>query len=412
MTKKKVRRAEVKAEEAPVEVKAEEAPGAEGQAADAEADAEAEADAGVEGPREDPAVFLGLKRRMLWGLGVLAALAALVYLASLVRSVAVPLLVAFIIAYLLDPVVDRFEARKVPRTSAIVILLASFLTVLALLTLLIIPQVVAEFGQVPGKVSLLLTRADPYLQEQLGLELPASLRELVTNTVGQLQSTELKGLAAPVGRVLQGLFGGTVSLLASLAGLLMIPVFAFYLLRDFDLIVARIRELLPAAYREPVSARFRDIDGAMSAFVRGQLTVSSILALLYTVGFWAVGLPLATLVGISAGLGNIVPYLGTAVGLILATSLAILDWHGWGPFLAVYAVFGVVQFLEGWVITPKIVGDSVGLSPFVIIVAVLVFGELFGFFGVLVAVPLAAILKILLKVVLDFYRESEFYREA
>ncbi len=357
-------------------------------------------------------VFLGMSRRLLWGFGVLIALAAITYLASLVRTVAVPLLVAFIIAYLLDPVVDRFEARGVKRTWAIVILLASSLLVLALLTLLIIPQVVTEFAQVPEKVSQLLARAEPFIQEELDLVLPTSLREAVTSAIGQLETTELSGLAAPVGRIIQSFFGGTVSLLASLAGLLMIPVFAFYLLRDFDHIVAQIKALLPQAYREPIAARFREIDGTMSSFVRGQLTVAGLLAVLYTLGFWAVGLPLATLVGVAAGLGNIVPYLGTAVGLLLATTLAVLDWHGVGPFAAVYLVFALVQLLEGYLITPKIVGESVGLSPFVIIVAVLVFGELFGFFGILVAVPLAAILKILLRVVLDFYRESEFYRET
>ncbi len=244
----------------------------------------------------------------------------------------------------------------------------------------------------------------------MGVTLPNSFREALTAALNQLEATKITGLAAPIGKVLRTFFGGTVSLLASLAGLLMIPVFAFYLLRDFDRIVADVYGLLPADYRDPIAARFREIDQTMGLFVRGQLTVAGLLALLYTLGFWIVGLPLATLVGIVAGIGNIVPYLGTGLGVTLATALALLDWHGVGHLLAVYAVFVVVQGLEGWVITPKIVGESVGLSPFVVIVAVLVFGDLFGFFGVLVAVPLAAILKILLRVAVEAYRDSEFYR--
>jgi predicted PurR-regulated permease PerM len=385
-----------------------------------------EADAGEEGrptsseevtpsgepqePSQARPVFLGLSRRVLWGLGVLGVLAALVALASAVRSVTVPLLVAFVIAYLLDPVVDRFEARGIGRTPAIIVLLGTFLLVGGLVVLLLVPQVVTEFAQVPEKLGLLLTRAEDALQHEMGVTLPSSFREALTAALNQLEATKITGLAAPLGHVLRTFFGGTVSLLASLAGLLMIPVFAFYLLRDFDRIVAHVHDLLPAGYREPIAARFREIDETMGLFVRGQLTVAGLLALLYTLGFWIVGLPLATLVGIVAGIGNIVPYLGTGLGVTLATALALLDWHGVGHLLAVYAVFVVVQGLEGWVITPKIVGESVGLSPFVVIVAVLVFGDLFGFFGVLVAVPLAAILKILLRVALEAYRDSEFYR--
>ena len=222
----------------------------------------------------------------------------------------------------------------------------------------------------------------------------------------------MKSLLAPAGSVVKAIFGGTVSVIASLAGVVMIPVFAFYLLRDFDRLVAYVHDLVPAGYREPVSARFREIDEAMSSFIRGQLTVAAILACLYSLGLWLVGIPLALVVGLVAGLGNMIPYVGTTIGLILATLMSLLDWHGFGHLLLVYGVFVVVEGLQGWVITPKIVGESVGLSPFTVIIAVLVFGELLGFFGVLVAVPLAAVLKILLRVLLEHYRASGFYREA
>lgn len=351
-------------------------------------------------------------RRGVWGLTILASLVAIVWLAAQVRSVTVPLLVAFAIAYILDPVVDWFEARRIGRTPAILLILLASLVVATALVLLLAPQVAREFAVLPEKLRQLVARAVPWISQTFGFEVPGSVQEALDSVLSRAEGVNMRALLAPAGTVAKVVYGGTVGVLGAVAGAVMVPVFTFYLLRDFDLLVGFLRDLLPRRHRQGIGARFREIDEAMSSFVRGQLLVASILAALYSLGLWLVGLPLALFVGIIAGLGNMIPYLGTAVGVILATLMALLDWQGFVHLLLVYAVFVVVQSLEGWVITPKVVGESVGLSPFVVIVAVLVFGDLFGFFGILIAVPLAAVLKILLRVAVEHYRASSFYAEA
>jgi predicted PurR-regulated permease PerM len=191
----------------------------------------------------------------------------------------------------------------------------------------------------------------------------------------------------------------------------MIPVFAFYLLRDFDLITERVDHLIPRRLRPAFRARFTEIDQVLSAFIRGQLMVAGILVVLYAIGLSLVGLPLALVIALFAGLGNMVPYVGTTIGVSLATLMVLLDWQGLGHLAAIYGVFVGVQFLEGWVITPRVVGESVASRPLAVIIAILVFGELFGFVGILVAVPLAAVLKILIRVAIDEYRASELYAD-
>lgn len=346
----------------------------------------------------------------VWGLTTVVFVGAVIWLATSVDTVAVPLLTAFIIAYLLDPVVDRFEVRGIPRAPAIGLILGAFLLVLVLALLFVVPQVVRQLAEVPAKLQQLIAAAVPWAEKTLGLDVPTDVESILAELQEQIAAVDVRALAAPVGSVFAIAAGGTRAALGVLAALVMVPVFAFYLLRDFDEIIARVDELIPAHLRPPVRARFSEIDQAMGSFIRGQLTVASILAVLYSVGLWAVGLPLALVVGVIAGLGNMIPYLGTALGIALATLMVVLDWQGFGQLALVYGVFLVVQGLEGWVITPRVVGESVGLSPFVVIVAVLAFGELFGFVGVLLAVPLAAILKILLRVALEAYQRSSFYR--
>ncbi|MEW5850306.1 MAG: AI-2E family transporter [Myxococcota bacterium] len=352
------------------------------------------------------------RTHLAWAVGLLAFLVGILWLAANVRSVTVPLAVAFVMAYALDPVVDRFEARRIPRTVAILILLVGFVVTLTLLVVLLGPQVAQEFQQVPDKVRQALDKLIPWVESTFKVETPHNVRDAMETLKQRLVGIDVKAMVAPAGNVLTVLYGSTVGVLSGLAGTLLIPLFAFYLLRDFDLIVARAGELIPPRHRPPVGSIFHEIDVAMGSFIRGQLTVASVLALLYALGLWAVGLPLALLVGLIAGFGNMIPYVGTTVGVVLATLMAVLDWGGVGHLLMVYAVFVVVQGLEGWIITPMIVGESVGLSPFLVMVAILVFGDLFGFLGILVAVPSAAILKILMRALVDRYQSSAFFRAA
>ena len=351
-------------------------------------------------------------RRLAWDAGLILALVALVWLAAQVKGFTVPFLVAFIIAYLLDPVVDRFETSGVGRTTAIGIILGLFLIAGGLILVLIVPQIVREFSLIPEKLSLFLASARPWIESVTGAPLPEDLSALVDSLTAELSSEQAKSLIKPTGSLAGLIFGGTASVLNAIVALVMIPVFAFFLLRDFDIIVARIRELIPTAYRPFIGARMSEIDETLSSFVRGQLTVSGVLVVLYSLGLWIIGLPLALVIGLVTGIGNLIPYLGTTIGVALAAIMVLLDWQGWGHVGMVAATFGVIQVLEGWVITPRLVGDSVGLSTLAVIVAIMVFGELFGFYGVLVAVPAAAVLKILFREALDAYRASSFFQEG
>ncbi|HET6346708.1 MAG TPA: AI-2E family transporter, partial [Myxococcota bacterium] len=351
-------------------------------------------------------------RRVGWWAAIVGLLALAVYTAAQVRTVTIPMLLSLTVAYALDPAVDRFEARGVSRTLAILILMAAFLVGSVTVVAVLGPQITEEVLQLPDKLRQLLFELRPWVRHVFKVELPTSLDAVLATLQAELASTAEAGvgaLARSAGMALKVVFGGTVSVLASLGGLIMIPVFVFYLLRDFDRLTAALKDLVPHPARPAVYGRMAEIDTTLAAFVRGQLMVGGILAVLYAVGFTLIGLPLGLLVGVITGMGNMVPYVGSAVGLTAATLMAFLGWHGWSGFALVYVVFIVNHVLEGWFITPRIVGNSVGLSPFLVMVAILVFGDLFGFFGVLVAVPLAAILKILLCAALEHYRASAFF---
>jgi predicted PurR-regulated permease PerM len=209
--------------------------------------------------------------------------------------------------------------------------------------------------------------------------------------------------------VVKWLLGGTVSALGAIVAALIVPVFAFYLLYDFDVLVAKANDLIPPRYRRRADDFFREVDAVLGQFFRGQFTVMTILAVLYSVGYGAIGVPLALPIGIMAGVLSFIPYVGSVLALATALLMTALDWQGWAQVLWVLGVHAVIQGLEGFVITPKIMGDTVGISAIAVMFALLVGAELLGFTGVLLAVPAAAVTKILLQRIHERYRESEFF---
>ena len=192
----------------------------------------------------------------------------------------------------------------------------------------------------------------------------------------------------------------------------MIPVFAFHLLYDFDRLIAAARELIPPRRRDDADGFFGDIDAVLGQFFRGQFTVMAILGVLYAIGYGAIGVPLALPIGILAGVLAFIPYVGSFTALCLALLMTMLDWQGWTQLIWVLGVHAVIQGLESFVITPKIMGDTVGISAIAVLLALLVGAELLGFTGVLLAVPAAAVLKILFQRLVTQYRGSSFYGEA
>jgi predicted PurR-regulated permease PerM len=336
------------------------------------------------------------------------------YVVYWLRDVLTPIFLAFSLAYLLDPLVDRLEAWRVPRPAGIAIVLAGVLGALALFLGLVVPGVAADVAgvirELPQQLAALWARVEPWLVQR-GIEVPHSTAEWAER-LSTYASDAASSLLAPAGNALGSLLGGTLSVLGSAAAALVVLVLAVYLLNDFDRIIAGMRELIPVRWRGTVTRYAGDIDAMLSHFLRGQLTVMAILAVLYSVAYALLGVRLAVPIGIAAGMLNFIPYLGSGFALVAGLLMSLLDgWHFW-QLVGVVLAYTAVQTLEGFVITPRVVGHTVGLSEIWVLVALFVGGELFGFLGVLLAVPAAAVAKIFVAPAVRYYRRTAFYRHV
>jgi len=329
------------------------------------------------------------------------------------------LLVALISAYLLDPIIDRFERAGWTRTRAIGVSLTLFLTFDALAILLVVPYVVSEVAELTanfgGYQEALHTNAvalEAKLEELTGrkidLGLAAAAKELPA-LLEKLPEGALDPVGAVVGKV-GGWFGGVFGFLFQWA---LFPIFVFFFLRDWDQMKQGLFDLVPFRFRSAVLTHYVEIDEKMALFLRGQFMLCCILAVLYALGLGLfTDIDLAVLIGVTAGLLFIIPYFGTVVGVLLGTTLAVLKFGVSFEVVKVWIVFGVVQGIEGAFLTPKIVGESVGLHPVVVMLALVVGANLFGFLGILLAVPVAAALQVLVATGVKRYRETEFYRDG
>ena len=354
-----------------------------------------------------------IPRWVLW-LGVSVATGWLLYT---LRGVLAPVFFAFLIAYMLDPLVDRIEANRllrgkpIARAVGIAVLLVGSFALAAVAILVIVPMVYEEVAsflrRLPALVAHSRAALEPMLAEY-GLEIPTSVGQALEELHLDVQSVLTKGYT-PVTAVVKWLLGGTASAVGAIIAALIVPVFAFYLLYDFDVIVAKVGELIPPRHRPQTNSFFRDVDSVLGQFFRGQFTVMAILAVLYSVGYGSIGVPLALPIGIMAGFLSFIPYVGSTLALLTALLMTALDWQGWQQILWVLGVHVVIQGLEGFVITPKIMGDTVGISAITVLFALLVGAELLGFTGVLLAVPAAAVSKILLQRIHERYLGSEFF---
>ena len=352
-------------------------------------------------------------RWVLW-LGVSLAVGWLLFT---LRGVLAPVFFAFLIAYMLDPLVDRIEesrllrGRTIGRAVGIAVLLLGLFAVAAFSMLFILPMVYEEIAnfvrRLPGLVERSRAEWEPILLEY-GLEIPSSVGEAFEELHLDLQSVLTKGYT-PATAIVKSFLGGTASAVAAIVASLMIPVFAFYLLYDFDELVAWAAELIPPRHRSEAYGFFAEVDAVLGQFFRGQFTVMAVLAILYSLGYGSIGVPLALPIGIMAGLLSFIPYVGSTLALATALLMTGLDWQGWPQVLWVLGVHAVIQSLEGFVVTPKIMGDTVGISAIAVLFAWLVGAELLGFTGVLLAVPAAAVIKILLQRIDVQYRKSGFF---
>jgi predicted PurR-regulated permease PerM len=300
---------------------------------------------------------------------------------------------------------------KLGRTLAVVLVFLIMTTVFVVLLLIIVPllteQVRLLVNRFPDYVEWLSGAAWPWIAGQLGLD--ASV--LDTARIAEMMKAYWKELSSAAFTVIETLGRGGQAVLHWVTNLVLIPVVTFYLMRDWDLLIQGIHDLLPRKIVDDVSRLAQEIDEVLGAFVRGQLIVMLALGLIYTTGLWLIGIDLAFLIGMGAGLLSIVPYLGSIVGLAFAAGAALFQFHDLLHLLLVLAVFSGGQMAEGMLLTPKLVGDRIGLDPVAVIFAVLAGGQLFGFLGILLALPAAAALNVMVRHARERYHESSLFKQ-
>ena len=331
------------------------------------------------------------------------------WLVWLLSPILLPFMLAAVFAYLGDPLVDRLERLRIGRGLAASIVFLVMLLLVALALLLLVPliqrQIARFIAALPGYVAWLTHTAVPWLEHKLNIPasefdtstLIARVREHL-GTVGGIAATVL-GYATRSGLALIGVGVAVV----------LVPVVTFYLLRDWDKLVAHIDALLPLDAQPTIRRLARETDSVLGAFVRGQLLVMLGLAIFYAVALKLVGLDVGPLIGMIAGLVSFVPYLGFIIGIVASVIAALVQFHDAFHLVLVLVVFGVGSLLESYILVPKLVGDRIGLHPVAVIFAVLAFGELFGFVGILLALPMASIAMVLLRFLRERYEASSLF---
>lgn len=339
---------------------------------------------------------------------LLAVLLLSGWLLYLLAPVLTPFLVAATLAYLGDPVVDRLENR-ISRTLAVVIVFIIMTAAALALLLILIPllqdQLLTLMKRVPAVIDWVQSEFLPLLSERFGMELAAINLEAARETL----QDNWRNVGDILGYILGGLGSSGQWLLVWLSYLVLVPVVTFYLLRDWDRLVANVRALIPERYRDDITRVVSECDSMLAEFMRGQLTVMLMLALIYSIGLWLVGLDFALLIGLGAGLISFIPYLGSIVGIVVAGIVALIQFQEILPLVYVALVFGIGQAIEGMLLSPWLVGERIGLHPVAVIFAVMAGGQLFGFLGVLLALPVAAVITVLLRHMYARYINSDFY---
>ncbi len=341
----------------------------------------------------------------LWigiGLGLLLLLYAL-------SPILTPFLLAAVLAYACNPVTDRLERLGLPRIAAVVAVLLGLAALGSGLLLIVLPLVQEEAALIavraPQALQLANEKLAPWLRQNLGIKLhldAASLQKLAAGNWDVVQTV--------LSRLYDSLKIGGGALIGILVNVFLAPVVMFYLLLDWNGLLGRLANAVPRPWHARVERMARDIDAVLSQYLRGQVLVMAILAAYYSLALWIGGIPSAISIGVVTGLLIFIPYLGYATGFTLALLVAALQFAGWGPILAVLVVYGIGQLLESFLLTPYLVGERIGLHPLAVIFALMAFGQLFGFVGVLAALPASAALLVGLRELRAAYLGSRFYK--
>ncbi len=328
-------------------------------------------------------------------------------------TVFLQLFIALALAYILNPAVLFLERRRVNRIVSILIVFSTALIVCTGFTLFLAVSISGELSNMqlnlPGYAQHLYEITPAAVKSRLGIETPDRL-DLRLNDMLQQARSMSPDLVKPLLAFLQRAFTSTIGLILAVLGYFIIPVYLFYLLADLPQLKRFLDSFIPERFLGRYHEKLGEVDTVLSGFIRGQLSVCAILAVLYSIGLYVIGIDLAIAIGTLAGITFIIPYVGTIIGIVLSVGMAFLKFHDILHPLLCLGWFGLVQGLEGTVITPRVVGKTVGLHPLVAIVALLIGGQIFGLLGMLLAVPVTAVLQVFLRSLAVWYRDTEFFR--
>lgn len=339
--------------------------------------------------------------------------AVVIYLFYLLEPILTPFLAAAVIAYMLDPLVDKlsevgYRNRHIGRTLATLLVMSGVILAMIGLLLIIIPLLQQQSTLIAQRLPLLLDhvhqQVEPWLLQRFGIHL-----NIDRTDIQKLISEHWQTAGSMIGNVLLSAGQKGLNLIGMIANILLLPVVLFYFLRDWDDMMAEIGDLIPRNWIGRIKALCKDIDSVVAEFLRGQLSVMLSLCVFYSIGLWLVGLDMALSIGMIAGLLSFVPYLGFALAFILAVLLALLQFASLPEVIPVLLVFGIGQLVESFFLTPILVGDRIGLHPVLVILALMAGGQLFGFAGVLLALPVSAAIAVGVRHTKQSYLRSEAY---
>lgn len=326
------------------------------------------------------------------------------------RSVLLPFVAGIIIGYLLDPITSKFEKLGLNRTVATIL-------IMVLMIIILIPLLIMLFGIIDEQLGAFMTALPGYLGsfikkiEPIIIQLQERFPSLEPDKIKEyLRSNAINGLKV-LGSVIKNVVTSGMAFFNVLSLLLITPVVAFYMLRDWDKFVSKVDGLLPQHSKKSIETQAKEIDHILASFIRGQLSVCILLGAFYATGLYIVGLDLGVVVGFMAGVISFIPYVGSIFGFVVSMAIAFAQFDNMSQILQVVAVFAVGQFMEGNFLTPKLVGESVGLHPVWVMFALLAGGVLLGFLGLMIAVPLAAIIGVLVRHMIENYKKSSLYLE-
>ena len=347
-----------------------------------------------------------LRPVLLW---LTAGLVAYMLLA-LLGPVLTPFLGAAVIGYVLNPGVDWLTARGLPRMLSVLLVMLGLIVIITAVALIVLPTLASELPALQQRLPLLLDGFDRVIRPllvQAGLNLPSDSAGLKSLMAQQLNTMDSAGISW-----LDWLKKGSSAVIGWVATLLLVPIVLFYLLLDWHHVIARFATIIPRRWISLVTEMSRETDHLLAQYLRGQLLVMLLLATYYSVALAIAGFEVAVPIGIITGLLVFIPYVGYGIGLTLAILSAILFFDGWHGLIAVGVVYGIGQMLESFYLTPRLVGERIGLHPLTVIFALLAFAQLFGFTGILVALPASAILSVVYRRVRQHYLNSRFYNQS